>query len=144
MNKKYVLNTALAVVLGVALLVVIAMGTFAPQYFAPKVGIVNLVIVSLVALVADRYIAPGAERCYICIPLFALITFAVLPFAAGFAPANEIWKIAIGGAVVFTATTWLYTAICDRLSSGPAAKAAPVISALCLYLAAQCLSGMIL
>ena len=144
MNKKYVLNTALAVVLGVALLVVIAMGTFAPQYFAPKVGIVNLVIVSLVALVADRYIAPGAERCYICIPLFALITFAVLPFAAGFTPANEIWKIALGGAVVFTATTWLYTAICDRLSSGPAAKAAPVISALCLYLAAQCLSGMIL
>ena len=32
----------------------------------------------------------------------------------------------------------------ERLSSGPVAKAAPVLSALGLYLAAQCFAGIIL
>jgi hypothetical protein len=44
---------------------------------------------------------------------------------------------------VFTVTTLLYTSMADRMSSGPAAKAAPVMSALGLYLAVQVLCGMI-
>ena len=37
---------------------------------------------------------------------------------------------------------WLYDSVTDRLSSGPVAKAAPTVSALGLYLAAQCLMGL--
>ena len=144
MNKKYVLNTALAVVLGLALLAVIAMRTFLPRYIVPKAGLANIVLLSLIALVADHYLARGAERCYICIPLFALISFALLPFAAGYASADQIIKLAVTGTVIFTATTFLYTSICERLSSGPAMKAAPILSAACLYLAAQCLNGIAL
>ena len=40
---------------------------------------------------------------------------------------------------VFTATAWLYSSAQDRLSTGPVAKAAPILTALGLYLAAQCL-----
>ena len=50
--------------------------------------------------------------------------------------------LAILGAVVFTAVTWLFSSMMDRLSSGPAAKLAPVMSALGLYLAAQCFMGI--
>ncbi|MBP3409941.1 MAG: hypothetical protein J6M10_02990, partial [Clostridia bacterium] len=89
-------------------------------------------------------IARGADRCYICIPVFAVITFGLLPFCAGYIPAAEIWKLAIGGGAVFTVTTFLFTSVQDRLSSGPACKAAPVISALGLYFAAQCLTGILL
>jgi hypothetical protein len=46
--------------------------------------------------------------------------------------------------VVFTLVTWLFSSMTDRLSTGPAAKAAPVFSALGLYLASQVLMGMIL
>ena len=48
------------------------------------------------------------------------------------------------GGVVFTAATWLFTAMTDRLQSGPRAKLAPIIGALCIYLASQCFAGIIL
>jgi len=143
-NRAYLLNTILAAVVGVALLAIVLVKTFLPQFLIPKAGIPNLVLLSLVALLLDYYLARGAQRCYICIPVFAVITFGLLPFAAGYIPAAEIWKLALAGGAVFTAVTWLFTSICDRLSSGPAAKAAPIVSAIGLYFAAQCLTGILL
>ena len=142
-HKEYVLNTVLAAVVGAVMLAIVLMRSFLPQIIVPKVSIPNLVLIGLIALVIEHFLAPGAKRCYICIPVFSAIAFGLLPWAAGYIAAAEIWKLALGGAVVFTAVTWLYGSICDRLSSGPAAKAAPVISAVGLYFAAQCLSGMI-
>jgi len=140
-NKTYLLNTLLALVLGLALLIIVLMRSFLPMYIVPRASIPNLVLLSLVALLLDHYLAPGAKRCYVCIPLFALISFALLPWAAGYVLPAEIWKLALLGCVSFTVTTLFFTTIQDRLSSGPSAKAAPVISALELYLAAQCLNG---
>ena len=68
-------------------------------------------------------------------------TFAL--FCAGFATGMEAIKLAILGGVTFTAVTWLFSAMEDRLSSGPAAKAAPILSAAGLYLALQCLIGIL-
>lgn len=144
MKKSYVLNTILAVVVLIALLAIMLVHTFLPNIVIPKVSIPNLVLLSLIALVLDHYIAKGAQRCYICIPVFAILTFGLLPFCAGYIPAAEIWKLAIGGGAVFTIVTFLFTSVQDRLSSGPAKKAAPIISALGLYLAAQCLTGILL
>lgn len=143
-NKAYLLSTILTVVVGVAMLAIMLVHTFLPNIIIPKVSIPNLVLLSLIALVLDYYLAKGADRCYICIPVFALITFGLLPWIAGYAAAGEIWKLAIGGAAVFTAVTWLFSTICDRLSSGPACEAAPVISALGLYLASQCMVNILL
>ena len=143
MKKMYVLNTILTAVVAVALAVIVLMRTFLPQYIMPAASIPNLVVLSLIALVLDNYIAKGAKRCYICIPVFAFITFGVLPWACGYAPCEEILRLAVVGCVTFTVTTYLYSSIQDRLSSGPAAKAAPVISAVCLWFAAQCLQAII-
>lgn len=143
MNKKtYILNTLLAAALGLALLTCQLVRTFAPLVILPALDVPNLVLLSLVVLVLDHYLAPKADRCYICIPVFAALTFGLLPWAAGFATGAEALKLALLGGVAFTAITWLYTSIQDRLSSGPAAKAAPVLSALGLYLACQVLMGM--
>ena len=74
--------------------------------------------------------------------MFAFLTFALLPMAAGIiAPANAL-MLGIKGAVVFTVTTWLFTSMADRISTGPQAKLAPVMSAFGLYLASQCFMGM--
>jgi len=142
-NRMYLLNTLLAVVVSVTLLAIVLVHTFLPAVIIPKVSIPNLVLLSLITLLIDRMAAPGAPRCYICIPLFSAITFGLLPWTAGYIPAAEIWKLALGGGIVFTATTWLFTSICERLSSGPASKAAPFVSAFGLYFAAQCLTGLI-
>ena len=58
-------------------------------------------------------------------------------------PAEAV-KLGVIGGVVFTATAWLFTSVQDRLSSGPVCKAAPVVSAFGLYLAAQCFAGILL
>lgn len=143
-DNKYFLNTALSVVLGLTLLAAVLARTFAPAVIIPALDIPNLALLSLIALVADHYLAPGAGRCWICIPVLSALTFGVLPFAACFAAADEALKLALAGGVVFTITAWLFTTIQDRLSSGPAAKAAPLVSALGLYLAAQCFAGWII
>lgn len=141
-NKTYTLNTLLAVILGIILLICVFVRTFAPRIILPELDVPNMVLISLIALLADHYLAPGIKRCYICIPVFSVITFGLLPFAACFVGAGEALKLALLGGLTFTATTWLYSSMADRLSTGPVAKAAPFASALGLYLAAQCLMGM--
>ena len=143
-KKTYTLNTLLAVVLGAALLVCVLVRTFAPRMILPELDIPNMTLIALAALLLDHYLAPDAKRCYICIPVFSAITFGLLPFAACFVGAVEALKLGVIGAVVFTAVTWLFSSMTDRISTGPAAKAAPFVSALGLYLAVQCFMGMVL
>ena len=143
-NKTYFLNTMLTCVVGTALLACVLVRTFAPIIILPELDIPNMVLLSLVALLLDHYLAPDAKRCYICIPVFSAIVFGLLPFAACFVGALEAVKLGVVGAIVFTATTWMYTSIQDRLSTGPAAKAAAFFSAVSLYLASQIFMGMFL
>ena len=140
-DKKYMLNTLLAFVLGAVLLVFVLVDTFVPQIILPELDVPNLVLISLATLVLEHYLAPGAQRCYICIPLFSALTFGLLSFAAYLGIAQAL-ELTVKGGIVFTAITWLFTSMTDRISTGPAAKAAPAVSALGLYLAAQVLMGM--
>lgn len=141
-KKTYTLNTMLADLLCLALLAAVLVRTFLPRIILPRLDVPNMVLLSLAALLIDRFLAPGAKRCYVCIPLFAAATFGLLPLAACFVSVTGALLLALKGGIVFTACTWLFDSVTDRLSSGPAAKAAPFVSALGLYLAAQCLMGM--
>ena len=143
-ENKFFLNTALAVVMTLALTVCVILRTLSPLFGLPVLNIPNMALLSLVALVLDHYIAKGAKRCYICIPVFAFMTFGLLPWAAAFVTVVQALKLAAVGCAVFTLLTWLYSSMMDRLSSGPAAKAAPILSAFGLYLAFQCFAGIIL
>ena len=143
-KNTYNLNALLAIVLGAVLLIAVLIRTFAPRIIMAELDIPNMVLISLVTLVLDHYLAPDAERCYVCIPVFSAITFGLLPFAAGYVGGEAAAELAIFGCLIFTVMTWLFTSIQDRLSTGPAAKAAPVVSAFGLYLAIQALMGMIL
>ncbi len=143
MKKTYTLNTILAAVLGLALLVCALLRSFIPMLILPRLDLPNMVLLSLISLLADHYFASKGKRCFVCVGLFSALCFGLFPFAASFAAGLEALKLGILGGIVFTVTTWLFDTMADRLSSGPAAKAAPVVSALCLYLAAQCLMGLL-
>lgn len=143
-NNKYLLNTLLAIFLFAALLTMMLIRVFNPAATLPVLNIPNMVLLSLVVLLAEYYIGACTDRCYICIPLFAVVSFAVLPLFAGFACQHDFWKIGLVGGMTFTATTWLFSTMTDRISSGPKAWAAAPMSALGLYLAAQCFAGIIL
>jgi hypothetical protein len=142
-DRAYFLNTALAAVTGVALLVCVIIRAFSPLWVLPRLDIPNMVLLSLVALLADHYFAAGSKRCWLCILPLAALTFGLLPFAAGFAAGCESLKLGLVGCAAFGATAWLFDSVRERLSSGPVAKAAPILSAFGLYLAAQCFAGIL-
>ena len=141
-NKTYTLNTVLTAVLTAVLAVMVILRAVSPQLILMQFDIVSVTGISLAALVLDHYLAPGAKRCWICIPLFAALSFGVLPFAAGMVAVKYILGLALTGAVIFTVCTFVFTSIQDRLSSGPAAKLAPILSALGIWLAVQAFAGI--
>jgi len=143
-EKRYFSNTALAVIVCVALAVCRILRTCIPFGVLPELDIPNMVLLSGLALLADHYFGAGENKTDLWVLLLATVTFGVLPVAAGFVQLAEGWKPALVGGAVFWITAWLYGSIQDRLSTGPAAKAAPALSVLGLYLAAQCFSGMII
>ena len=143
-NKTYTLNTVLTAVLAAVLAAMVLIRTFAPQIILPVFDIPTLTAISLAALVLDHYLAPGARRCYVCIPVFAALSFTVLPWASMLVPMADLDALWLGltGAAVFTACTFVFSSIQDRLSSGPAARFAPVMSALGIWLAVQAFAGI--
>ena len=143
-NRNYTSNVALSVVLGVFLLICVLIRTFNPMAVLPKLDVPMAVALSLAALLAAHYLAKAKEACDIISLVLAALTFGVLPYVSGFATVTEALKLALVGGVTFFVAAWLFDEMMERLSSGPAAKAAPVLSALGLYLAAQCFAGMIL
>lgn len=141
-QNKYFLNTALAAVLGVALLVCMLLRTFIPAVVLPKLSIPNMVLLSLVALLLDQYLAKSPKRCWPWVILLGALTFGLLPYCASFAGVLDALKLALIGGVTFTVTTFIFTSIQSRLTSGPIAKLAPILSAFGLYLASQAFAGI--
>jgi len=142
-NRKYTSNMALSVVLGVFQLVCLLVRTFTPLAVLPRLDVPMVVLLSLAAPLASHYLG-SREACDAISLALAAVTFGLLPYVSGFATVMEALKLALVGAIAFFVTAWLFDEMMERLSSGPVAKAAPVLSALGLYLAAQCFAGMIL
>ena len=142
-NKSYFVHLSLMIVLTAVLVAITLVHTFLPQFLIPKATIPNLALISVAALLIDHYVSKGARRCYILIAVFSFASFFLLPYLAGYAPVCESLKIGVAGMVIYTLFTFLFTTSADRLSTGPKAKIAPVLTAVFLFLAAQCFEGMI-
>lgn len=143
-EKTYFLNILLALFTGIALLAAMMVRVFVPIASIPEPGIPELVLFSLIVLLVEHYLKKSGTRCYLCVFLLSVVTFGLLPWVAGFVPAGMIVKTALGGAVVFTATTWVFASMQERMASGNTSKLAPIVNALGLYLAVQGLTGIFL
>ena len=141
-NKTYTLSTVLTAVLAAVLLAMVLVRAFAPNIILPIFDIPTLAAISLLSLVLDHYLAPAANRCWICIPVFAALSFGILPLAAGLVTISNAPGLALSGCAVFTVCAFVFTSIQDRLSSGPAARLAPIMSALGIWLAVQAFAGI--
>ena len=143
-KNPYFLNTVLAIVVFAACAIALLVRVWFPAAVIPALNIPNMVLLSVIALLVEHFLTPMNPRCYICIPVFSAITFGILPLMAGFACQHTFWKYGLVGGVVFTATTFLFTSMTDRLLTGPKAKAALTVCSLGIWLAAQCFAGIIL
>lgn len=141
-NRTTVLNTILAAVLGVVLLVSILVKAFCPHFILPEINIPYMVAVSLTALVLTHFVKTE-EGCAICQAILAAVTFAALPVVAGLTTA-PVWKLALCGGVVFAVVNAMFMAIEKRMELTDARKCAVIPVALGLFLASQCFNGWIL
>lgn len=143
-ENRYFRNIALTVVLGLSLAVCRVIAAVLPLAILPRLDIPNLMALFVLALLADHYFAAPGKGVDALTGVFAALTVGLLPALSGFAGAGKSVKLAAVGGIGFFLTAWVFETLEDRLSTGPAAKAAPVLTALGLYLAAQCFAGMIL
>ena len=142
--KDMLLSALLTAVLGAALLAATLVDIFAPAAILPKLDIVAMVLLSLIALVLDSFIAPNAKRCYMCVFVFSAISFGLLPWACGLASAGEIALNALVGGAVFTIVTLLFSSALDRMNSGKRSWRSVIVTAVGFFLAAQAFSGILL
>ena len=143
-NNKFLLPMMLIAVLFAALLGGMLMQIFIPAVILPPLNIPNMVLLSVVALLAEHLFTKGSQRNYVWVALFGVAAFALLPLMAGFACVHTFWKYGVVGGITFTITTFLFSSAAQRLRTGPKAPAALVLTALGIYLAAQCFAGIIL
>lgn len=143
-NNKFLLPMMLIAVLFAALLGGMLMQIFIPAVILPPLNIPNMVLLSVVALLADHLFTKGLQRNYVWVALFGVAAFALLPLMAGFACVHTFWKYGVVGGITFTITTFLFSSAAQRLRTGPKAPAALVLTGLGIYLAAQCFAGIIL
>ena len=143
-DKTFRLNSILTIVLGIVLFAGILVRVFAPIVMLPNLDIPNMVLISLIALLADHYLSKEHTRHYVWILVLAVLAFGLLPWAAGFVGNTEVLKTAIVGGVVFTAVAWMFSSVQERIQSGKSSKVTLLVCAIGIYFAAQCFAGMIL
>lgn len=143
-KNPFLLNFLLTGLLFIVMLIMMLIRVWNPAGVLPRLDIPGIALLSLVVLVVEHYLSPQAPRNYAAIALLSLLSFALLPLMAGFACVHDFWKIGLAGCVVFTVLTWLYTSMVSRITSGQKAPAAPIVSALGLYLAIQGFGGIFL
>lgn len=141
-KTPYFLPVILVAVMFTALLAGMLVQIFLPAVILPPMNIPNIVLLSLVTLLLEHSLSKDSPRCYVCIILFGIAAFALLPLMAGFTCVHDFWKYGLVGGAVFSLTTYLFTSAVKRLKTGPKAPAALVLTCLGIYLASQCFAGI--
>lgn len=138
-------SALLAIVVGAACLTLKFTAVFAPLAILPKLDLPMLLGLSLIALTISAYSsAPKLSWPALLVnTVLGGAAFALLPWCAGVAASAPVWTLGLAGAAVFGFAALLYTAALERIATGPKAPLAPAGTALMLYLAGQCLSGLL-
>ena len=141
-KKNFVLNVLLAVVLGAGLLVGMVWRAFQPNVVLADLELPVIAALILIALVIEYLFKGTQKRAWAVQIVLAAITFAVIPFAAGYAGTGI--GLILCGTVMFTALTWIFDSVAERLDVTCDCKCAMIPTAFVMYLACQCFMGMIL
>ena len=135
----------LAAVVGLACLGLAAAGALSPMAILPKLDLPLMLGLSAIALTLDAYTGrPGLSWPALAAnTVLGGVTFALLPWCAGVTGGVPVWTLGLAGAAVFGLSALLYAAAMERIATGPKASLAPAGTALVLYLAGQCLGGLV-
>lgn len=131
------------VTVGAFYLIGIIIRVFYPTTVFPRIGMPLLVLLSLIPLVIEYYIAEENKRNWIITAILAGLTFTIFPLCAGWDTGITLWKLGAAGAIVFGLTDIIFRSIENRMSTYRCGKLASIANAVMLYLASQCLQGLL-
>lgn len=137
------LNVLLAAVVGIGCLVLALGSALAPQAIMPRFDLTMMLGLSLAALTIDAYWGPPCPRSWFWTIALGAATFTVLPWCAGVTGGVTVGVLGLAGGAVFAVSAVLYTAAMERTASGSKAPLAPAGIAFMLFLAGQCLNGLL-
>ena len=138
-------SVLLAAVVGLFCLALAAAGALAPMAVLPKLDLPAMLALALAALTLDAYWS-APKLCWSALLANAAlggVSFALLPWCAGVSGGVPVLTMGLAGGAVCGAASLLYTAAMERIATGPKAPLAPAGTALLLFLAGQCLSGLL-
>lgn len=142
-ENRYFVNIMHIGTISVWILCGVLVRTFLPRTVFPHISIPMLVLCSLIPMVIACRVGEKEKKNFAVSGLLGGITFTVLPLCAGWDIGMPVWKLLLAGTVVFGMTDMLYSSMKLRINSGPCGRFAPETNALILYLASQCLQGLI-
>lgn len=117
--------------------------TFSVNTILPRITIPLLIMLTLIPMVLEYYLVSDSERSPIVSMVLGGLAFTILPVCCGLTMGLPIWKLMVAGTAVFGVTDLLYRSIGERISSGSYSRFAPAANAVMLYLASQCLQGLL-
>ena len=132
-----VLPMALTAELGLSLLAAIALRTLLPRLILPRLDIPTVVLLCLLAALAEHYLAGGAEHNDLALALLGGLSFGLLPLCAGMAAWQQALRLAAVGSAALPLTAAAFNAA-GRGSRG----LRPWVAALGWYLAVQAFRGV--
>ena len=141
-NKDMLLNSILAAVLGIALLIAMVWRTFQPYVVFPVLNIPSMAGLMLIALLIEYFVSTDGKRFWIVQTVLAGITFGVLPWAAGLIAVAEMPKMMVVSGLLFLSLLFIFTAVTKRLKATLVPKTAAVPIAFVLFMAYQCFAGI--
>ena len=139
-KNTMMVNTLLAVVLGIGLLAGMVWRTFVPNVVLPPLDANAMVGITLIALLLEYYMVGAQKRIWALQMVYAAATFMVLSLVAGIAKEGIV--VYVLGGVVFGVITFLFDSMVRRLEVTTDKKCAVIPTAFVLYLACQCLMGI--
>ena len=139
-KNTMMVNTLLAVVLGIGLLAGMVWRTFMPYVVLPKLDVNAMVGITLITLSLEYYVAGEQKRNWVLQIVLAAIAFGGLALAAGISDAGV--NTFLEGGIVFGIITFLFDSMVQRLEVTTDKKCAVIPTAFVLYLACQCFVGM--
>ena len=114
-----------------------------PAAVLPQADLPALALLSLIALAAEFYRTKEVFRPSLPGVLHAGLVFTLLPLCARLQLPLPLWQMFPVSMAAFGVTALLYSLVERRMLTAPHSPAAPAMNAFVLFLAAQCLHGLI-
>lgn len=144
-NSKYLRNMLFTLLVGFISIVYVVINAFFPDIMLAKLSIPLIVLLLSIPEIVCYYL--GKDRrdleAFLIGALLDGITIAVIPFLANQMVSSMILPVIAIGALLSAFVDAVYLSMARRMRTGRKAAAAPVVNGLMLFLAFQCLQGIL-